>query len=185
MDWQLPIYDGTTQRGILTAKRQGLRTLFHVRCPKWGEGVYKIWLQGEREALLLGTLVPEGEVFTLERSISNAMLREKGVEHCAAAMVVSEGVAEATPAERTGSEWRSTQGLELPALEAGLAREIRGLKGGRWRPIQGGIAVTCPWVIGQPMPCMPLCCFASWSPERGGTLAWMLDETGKPMGLGV
>ena len=139
MDWQLPIYDGTTQRGILTAKRQGLRTLFHVRCPKWGEGVYKIWLQGEREALLLGTLVPEGEVFTLERSISNAMLREKGVEHCAAAMVVSEGVAEAPPAERTGSEWRSTQGLELPALEAGLAREIRGLKGGRWRPIQGGI----------------------------------------------
>ena len=91
MDWQLPIYDGTTQRGILTAQRQGLRTLFHVRCPKWGEGVYKIWLQGEREALLLGTLVPEGEVFTLERSISNAMLREKGVEHCAAAMVVSEG----------------------------------------------------------------------------------------------
>ena len=121
----------------------------------------------------------------MERSISNAMLREKGVEHCAAAMVVSEGVAEAPPAERTGSEWRSTQGLELPALEAGLAREIRGLKGGRWRPIQGGIAVTCPWVIGQPMPCMPLCCFASWSPERGGTLAWMLDETGKPMGLGV
>ena len=112
MDWQLPIYDGATQRGILTAQRQGLRTIFHVRCPKWGDGVYKIWLQGEREALLLGTLVPEGEVFTLERSISNAMLREKGVEHCAAAMVVSEGVAEAPPAERTGSEWRSTQGLE-------------------------------------------------------------------------
>ena len=79
MDWQVPIYDGTTQRGVLTAQRQGLRTIFHVRCPKWGEGVYKIWLQGEREALLLGTLVPEGEVFTLERSISNAMLREKGV----------------------------------------------------------------------------------------------------------
>ena len=86
MDWQVPIYDGTTQRGVLTAQRQGLRTIFHVRCPKWGEGVYKIWLQGEREALLLGTLVPEGEVFTLERSISNAMLREKGVEHGSAAM---------------------------------------------------------------------------------------------------
>ena len=78
MDWQVPIYDGTTQRGVLTAQRQGLRTIFHVHCPKWGEGVYKIWLQGEREALLLGTLVPEGEVFTLERSISNAMLRERG-----------------------------------------------------------------------------------------------------------
>ena len=159
MDWQVPIYDGTTQRGVLTAQRQGLRTIFHVRCPKWGEGVYKIWLQGEREALLLGTLVPEGEVFTLERSISNAMLREKGVEHGSAAMVVSEGTPKGTAAE-----------------------EIRALKGGRWRPIAGGIAVTCPWVIGQPMPCMPLCCFASWSPERGGTLAWMLDETGKPLG---
>ena len=117
MDWQVPIYDGTTQRGVLTAQRQGLRTIFHVRCPKWGEGVYKIWLQGEREALLLGTLVPEGEVFTLERSISNAMLREKGVEHGSAAMVVSEGTPKGTAAEGTGSEWRSTQGLELPALE--------------------------------------------------------------------
>ena len=132
MDWQVPIYDGTTQRGVLTAQRQGLRTIFHVRCPKWGEGVYKIWLQGEREALLLGTLVPEGEVFTLERSISNAMLREKGVEHGSAAMVVSEGTPKGTAAEGTGSEWRSTQGLELPALEEGLAQEIRALKGGRW-----------------------------------------------------
>ena len=110
------------------------------------------------------------------------MLREKGVEHGSAAMVVSEGTPKGTSAEGTGSEWRSTQGLELPALEEGLAQEIRALKGGRWRPIAGGIAVTCPWVIGQPMPCMPLCCFASWSPERGGTLAWMLDETGKPLG---
>ena len=133
----------------------------------------------------MGTLVPEGEVFTLEREHLQRHAPGEGGGDRAAAMVVSEGVAEAPPAERTGSEWRSTQGLELPALEAGLAREIRGLKGGRWRPIQGGIAVTCPWVIGQPMPCMPLCCFASWSPERGGTLAWMLDETGKPMGLGV
>ena len=63
-----------------------------------------------------------------------------------------------------------------------VLRKSYSLKGGRWRPIAGGIAVTCPWVIGQPMPCMPLCCFASWSPERGGTLAWMLDETGKPLG---
>ena len=185
MDWQLPIYDDTTQRGTLSAQRQGLRTLFHVRCPKWGDGVYKIWLQGEREALLLGTLIPEGEHVTLERSISNAMLREKGLEHCTAARVVTEGACEMEPTEGTSSEWRSTQTLALPALGEELARQVRGLKGGRWRKIDGGIAITCTWVIGQPMPCMPLCCFASWSPERGGTLAWMLDETGKPLGTQV
>lgn len=185
MDWQLPIYDGATQRGKLFAQQQGLRTFFRADCPKWEEGVHKIWLQGERgAALLLGTLVPEGERLRLERSISNAMLREKGLERCEVAIIRTEGArgaCQTSPLEAPEeSEWRPVQTLELPAMDGALRAAIQGLSGGRWKAVPDGVVVTCPWSVGQPMPCMPMVCFGVWSAQAGGRLTWRLDETGKP-----
>lgn len=185
MDWQVPIYDGATQRGKLFAQQEGLRTFFQVDCPKWGDGVHKIWLQGEQgTTLLLGTLVPEGDRLRLERSISNAMLREKGLERCDAAIVRTEGTQAAEQlteqAQVEESDWCPIQTLERPDWDKGLREAIRGLHGGRWKPVSGGVVVTCPWSVGQPMPCMPMVCFGVWSAKAGGKLTWRLDETGKP-----
>lgn len=202
MQWEIPIYEGNTQRGMVMAQRQGLRTLFQVDCPRWGEGVYKVWLREGQDKLLLGTLMPEGERFRLERVVSNAMLREKGMERCTSALAqkeaigkpttraVSQSQTERSPGQTDAQlgnqpaaerEWQSVQMLSLPDLEPALATAIRNLKGGRWRQIAGGIQVSCPWTIGQQMPCMPLFCFASWSTRKGGMLTWFFDQGGNPL----
>lgn len=202
MQWEIPIYEKAIQRGTVIAQRQGLRTQFRVDGHRWGEGVYKIWLREGQNELLLGTLMPEGERFRLERVISNAMLREKGVERCTSALARKEGedkspMRSAAGAQRVSlagqsgaqeknplaaeQEWLPVQTLCLPDLEPELAAAIRSLKGGRWRSIPEGIQVSCPWTIGQQMPCMPLFCFASWSTQKGGVLTWFLDERGNPL----
>ena len=44
-----------------------------------GEGLYKLWLQGDGGGLLLGTPAPEGRWLTLCRRISIAQARRAGV----------------------------------------------------------------------------------------------------------
>lgn len=184
MEWEIPIYEQGMLRGQLRAERQGLRTVFRADCPAWDEGIRKVWLRGDRGNLLLGTLVPEGDRLRLGRTISNAMLREKGLEYCQRAEI--EGTMgqpapqkQSRPAQE--SRWLPVARLSLPGMDPALAEAIRSMKNGVWRREPEGICVCCPWQIGQRMPCMPIFCFASYSTRRGGMLTWFLDEQGKPL----
>lgn len=180
MEWDIPIYDQEILRGHLTANSQGLRTVFRADCPAWGEGIKKVWLKGSQGSLLLGTLVPEGNRLRLERTISNAMLREKGLERCKWSEINMEGGQTPSPAAAT-SGWAPVQTLSLPNMDPILAEAVRNMKNGLWRRESEGVCICCPWQIGQRMPCMPIFCFASYSTRRGGMLTWFLDEHGNPM----
>ena len=184
MVWDIPIYEQGELRGQLKVNRQGLRTIFQADCPAWDSGIKKVWLRGERGSLLLGTLVPEGNRLRLGRTISNAMLREKGLERCNRSEI--EGTAGAKPQSKSpqpaaGDRWLPAARLSLPGMDPALAEAIRSLKNGVWRREPEGICVCCPWQIGQRMPCMPIFCFASYSTRRGGMLTWFLDEQGNPL----
>ena len=169
---KLPIYQDGVLRGQLQVERQGLRTVFRTRLSL--SGLYKLRLRGEGGDCLLGTLVPEGTDLTLERTVSNALLREKGVERGQWAEL--EGAELRPPSGR----WQPVDRLELPGMEEELRCGIRRIPGGVWRREGRYIRVCCPWQVGQRIPCMPLFCFACWSSQKGGTLSWFLDESGKP-----
>ena len=120
MEWEIPIYEQGMLRGQLRAERQGLRTVFRADCPAWDEGIRKVWLRGGRGNLLLGTLVPEGDRLRLGRTISNAMLREKGLEYCQRAEI--EGAMgqpapqkQSRPAQE--SRWLPVARLSLPGMD--------------------------------------------------------------------
>ena len=184
MEWEIPIYEQGMLRGQLRAERQGLRTVFRADCPAWDAGIRKVWLRGDRGNLLLGTLVPEGDRLRLGRTISNAMLREKGLEYCQRAEIEG-GMGQPAPQKQAQSaqenRWLPVARLSLPGMDPALAEAIRSMKNGVWRREPEGICVCCPWQIGQRMPCMPLFCCASYSTRRGGMLTWFLDEQGKPL----
>ncbi len=181
MEWEIPMYEQEALRGHLTANSQGLRTVFRADCPAWEDGIKKVWLKGTHSNLLLGTLVPEGNRLRLERTISNAMLREKGLERCSWSEVETPGQ-ECKPIVSEGwSDWAPVQSLSLPGMDPVLAEAIRHMKNGIWRREPEGICICCPWQIGQRMPCMPIFCFASYSTRRGGMLTWFLDEQGNPV----
>lgn len=168
----VPVYRDGVECGRLHIERQGLRTVFRTNLSL--SGLYKLRLRGEEGDYLLGTPVPEGACLTLERTVSNALLREKGVERATWAEL--EG-AETRP---QSGQWQPVDRLELPGMEEELRRGIRRIPGGVWRREGRYIRVCCPWQVGQRMPCMPLFCFASYAGKKGGTLSWFLDEMGNP-----
>lgn len=141
MEWDIPIYEQGELRGQLKVNRQGLRTIFQADCPAWDSGIKKVWLRGERGSLLLGTLVPEGNRLRLGRTISNAMLREKGLERCNRSEI--EGTAGAKPQSKSpqpaaGDRWLPAAPAVAPGMDPALAEAIRSLKNGVWRPGAGG-----------------------------------------------
>lgn len=117
MEWDIPIYEQGELRGQLKVNRQGLRTIFQADCPAWDSGIKKVWLRGERGSLLLGTLVPEGNRLRLGRTISNAMLRERGWS-----AVTGRRLRERrgqNPSQNHHSLPRETVGFRRPAVAAG------------------------------------------------------------------
>lgn len=124
MEWDIPIYEQEVLRGQLRVERQGLRTVFRADCPAWDDTIKKVWLRGNGGNLLLGTLVPEGDRLKLNRTISNAMLREKGLEHCQRSEI--EG-AMGQRAQRKSAQpaaenrWMPVARLSLPGMDPTLA----------------------------------------------------------------
>lgn len=184
MEWDIPIYEQEVLRGQLRVERQGLRTVFRADCPAWDDTIKKVWLRGNGGNLLLGTLVPEGDRLKLNRTISNAMLREKGLEHCQRSKLKG-------PWDNGHSE-SPPSGCGKPVDASGAAFPAGdGSNAGRGHPEHEkrrlaagslvGFASAVPGRLDSGCPCMPIFCFASYSTRRGGMLTWFLDERGNPL----
>ena len=65
--------------GELTVQRDGLRVYLTAVRPNDNRGLYKVWLRGNGGGkVLLGTLVPEKDVLTLNRTLSLRELAQAG-----------------------------------------------------------------------------------------------------------
>jgi len=150
MEQTFSLLDG---RGRLTLREEGPRVSFRAELPDDGRGLYKAYLTGPGGRILLGTLIPEGGVLRLGRTLSTGELARRGAwppESAQAELAFS-----ASPAGWT----REDRPARLMG-ERMLARSAEGLRGALLRRREGGFSLAVPWEAGGEFPLTPLFCFA-------------------------
>ncbi len=70
--------------GTLTAKEEGLLTIFTASCPAPGPGVYRLYVTSGGREVSLGVMLPEGERLTFQRKFTKNGLAAIGVEEITA-----------------------------------------------------------------------------------------------------
>lgn len=149
--------------GEVQIREEGLQATISARAADDGAGLYKLHLLGREGSLLLGTLLPEGGVLQLRRTIPLSQLRRQGLWPPTGAEI---RLAYAFGQERGGRK-RPPAGWtreDNPARLMGerLLRECAApLKGGVTRREGEGFVLALPWEPGGAFPMTPLFCFAS------------------------
>ncbi len=165
---ELPLVSGGVCVGRAEYEESQLRLLFRCRLPGRRE-VCKLWLVGKGGRLLLGTPAPQGDGLYLERSLTRSSLTKAGV--CPPERV------ELEPTQTGPDPERIPNGLPIrpsdPAIAAALAAEHPG----RWQRVGDAWQVAYPWQPGQPMPLLPLFCFAR---AGRGEVSFLLTAQGYP-----
>lgn len=169
---ELPLVSGGVCVGQAEYEESQLRLRFRCCLPGRQE-LCKLWLVGKDGRLLLGTPAPQGDGLYLERSLTRSALAEAG----------------AYPPERVEREPTQTgpdpepppNGLPIrpgdPVIVAALAAE----RPGRWQRVGDAWQVAYPWQLGQPMPLLPLFCFAR---VGRGEVSFLLTDRGYPAAEG-
>lgn len=168
MEERLPLYWKGQQAGEVLKREEGLHCVFLVRC-LMGEGVRKVWLCGDRGRLLLGTLIPEGNEWRLQRRVARRELERQGFADRVWGEIV--------PVGETAAGKKEESPPVLPVADPVLRCLFRASDGANWRRTEEGWMVTFSWQVGQPVPWLPLVCFAC--PVRGG-LSFSLGKDGWP-----
>lgn len=163
--------------GYLYQWEEGERVCFRCETPLWRDGLYKVWIRGEGEEMLLGTLTPEGGGMLLCRSVSRQELRLCGcwpVRSGRCAMVYP-----FRQQKTVGNVWRWE---EAPCHL--VDEETRKL--GEWRRMlcrkgEGGLALAWPVRGRDPIPLVHLFCLAEIG-IIGGEMCfiWHFDTDGRP-----
>ena len=168
MEERLPLYEKGVSTGILLRREEGLHTAFSAECSR-GQGMRKLWLCGETgERLLLGTLLPEEGRWRLRRRLSRSELQRRSLAGAVWGELVLEGEVQTGPSAAVGP---------VTPRDPVIAQALDKNRSGRWSRWGTEWRLSFPWQIGQPVPLLPLFCFAR--PE-GRELVFLLDETGYP-----
>lgn len=169
MEHQLPLYCNGVPAGTIWRREEGLHSVFAVRCTG-GDGIRKVWLCSENGGrLLLGTLVPEGDGWRTGRSVVRKSLEEQGLS----GKLWGEVLANDNGPE-TG---KKEQGVPVLPEDEMLKRLYLKDKKCRWTQENGLWKVVFQWRVGQPVPWLPLFCFAR---PGNGELHFLLDQKGYP-----
>lgn len=164
MEGQLPLYCGGKRVGTVWRREEGLHSVFTARCVG-GEGIRKVWLQGEGGGrLLIGTLVPEGGGWRASRRVARKSLEQQGLTGKLRGEVLA-------------AENREVDLAAFPE-DAVLEKLCLKERGCRWTAEKGGWRAVFSWQVGQPVPWLPLFCFAR--PGKG-ELSFYLDDKGCPV----
>lgn len=147
--------------GHLEWTQEGALIRLNVRRVLDGSGLYKVWLRGSLGEYLLGTLIPEGQQLTLERTVSRDTLAQAGCwpvtgGRCAMAFSFSE--AEPEPASSPW-HWDHAPFRRFPdpvLAEAAAAWGSMLVREGTW-----GFQLAIPMDSHHPFPLLPLFCLAS------------------------
>ncbi len=151
------IMDGGERAGTLEVSRQGGYARFRAACRTSGQALARLAVQsGERDAVL-GTLVPEGGLWVLDRRLSPAALRAMGVEEITACFL-----------RRPAPEGWAPEPEPGRLLEDRLLRRLcEGLRGALTCRGERGTLLAVP--LADPFPLLPVFCLGS---------LWQLD--GRP-----
>ncbi|MCC8181444.1 MAG: hypothetical protein LIO45_00445 [Clostridiales bacterium] len=165
---ELPLLSGGVRAGRAEYEESQLRLRFRCCLPGQQE-VCKLWLAGKDGRLLLGTPAPQGEGLYLERSLTRSSLADAGV-------YPPERV-EVEPAQVGPGPERSQNSLPIRPRDPVIAAALAAERPGRWQRVGDRWQVAYPWQPGQPMPLLPLFCFAHVS---RGEVSFLLSDQGYP-----
>lgn len=145
-------------KGWLTVDTEGNRVVCSAQLAADGKGLYKCWLTGAGGKALLGTLIPEGEVLRLRRTLSVAELKGHGVwpptgAEAVLAFSFSEKKAGSPQGWHRENNPARLMGEPLLARAAGEGRAL-------FRQEAGGFCLAYHFRTDRPFPLTPLFCFA-------------------------
>ena len=139
------------------------------------QGLYKVWLHGQRENLLLGTLAPEGGRLCLRRRVFRQELERKGCWPVTAGECVM-----VFPFAEGGGGWRRE---ECPGRL--VAQELKRCFGDRaalYRPESDGFLLAFGFDPSRPFPVPPLFCLAKCQRMEGRKyVVFRFDREGRPL----
>ncbi|MCD8382512.1 MAG: hypothetical protein LUC30_06300 [Clostridiales bacterium] len=175
MEERLPIYQNGVRAGDLLRREEGLHTVFLADCPRGqGEGLRKVWLCGDgAERVLLGTLAPEGSRWRLTRRLARSGLERAGLT----GDIWGEIDQTQTGSSQPGAE-PPRNALPVRPCDPVIADALAAERPGRWQRVGDCWQVTYPWQQGQPMPLLPLFCFAR---VGRGEVTFLLNGRGYPV----
>lgn len=160
--------------GRLTLRWDGPRVCMEAERPSDGRGIYKVWARGKQgSGLLLGTLVPEGTMLRLKRTLSQGELARAGcwpLEYAEAQLAF---------AFSKGEGWYRENHPERMVCDPVLRSQVKGAmlccRG------KEGFRLAAPFRTDGPLALSSLFCLAWVEPLEGKPhLMWQFDREGMP-----
>lgn len=143
------------------------------------QGLFRVWIQGEKGRMKLGILVPEGNMLCLQRTLSMKKLQREGCWPIQKAGVVLHH--RFTPSGRHQGWLEEKNPARLfygdPILRDALAH----VKYSLFYPLKAGFRLAFPYQRNAPFVLLPIFCFAKVRTLGGGEyIIFSFDEEGKP-----
>ena len=194
--------------GWLRVREDGALAFVRAELPDDGRGIYKAWLDGRGGSALAGTLLPEGGMLRLRRTLHLDMLRRAGAwpptgaraelafspnPPTAPPPVASPDSPDSShvlpqsppiiPPEGPGEDgWRAEPCPGRRMGDAVLERAAEGIRDALCRAEGDGVALALPWSAGRAFPMSCLFCFARVEKFPRGTYAvFHFDGGGMPV----
>jgi hypothetical protein len=160
--------------GTLTLTQEGTRLRVRAQRPEDGLGLYKVWVSGQGGAqFLLGTMIPEGGVLQLKRTLSLSELERAGcwpVWQAQAPLVFP-----FSAFERWYHELHPEQFSADPVAKQQLKQPMLCSRG------QEATRVAAPFRTDEPVALSALFCLAQVETLEGRPhLVWAFDRNGQP-----
>ncbi len=153
MEWSFD-----SPNGVVTVRQEGNRAVCQAIRTADSSGLYKAWLQGTGERVLLGTLIPEGGALRLRRVIEVTALERQGAWPPMGAEVALaySFAAEASPPP----DWCWTDCPQRLLDDPMLSGCLRRIKRALLKRDMEGFFLAFPWSCHEPFPIPPLFCLA-------------------------
>lgn len=173
MEEQFPMEGG----GTLSLRQDGVRVHMEAERRSDDRGLYKVWLRGDQGGkLLLGTLVPEGGVLRLRRTLSVGTLERSGCWprfRAEAALAFSFG-------SGPGGKWYCEQHPERQVRDPVLRAQMSGAM--LCRREGEGFALSAPFAADRPVRLPSLFCLAGVERREGRLyMVWHFNAEGEPV----
>lgn len=147
-------------QGKLFCQDDGMRCVLCAEAPDNRQGLYKVYVQGAAGQMLLGTMMPEGNMLRLRRSMSIAELRRQGCWPLKGAEAelsfAFDGAREAVP-----EGWEIAKSPDTLVEDEVLRQCVGHARGLLLRREENGFLLAAPYGERSPFPLTPLFCFAS------------------------
>lgn len=174
MEWS---FEGPN--GAVTVRQEGDRAVCQAIRPADNGGLYKAWLHGAGERVLLGTLVPEGGALRLRRVMEVSALDRQGAwPPTGAEVVLAYSFASEPPPP---PKWCWTDCPRRLLEDPVLSRCLQGTKRALLNRDIEGFFLAFPWSSHEPFPIPPLFCLAQLRPLSGKQyIVFRFSRQGRP-----